>query len=77
MNQIRYKKVDFPFKEVEFPFGFRIISTEKLNVALMNSSGSYKSEKARMLDEGIFYYVQESLLNMNDTIITQTILSEL
>jgi hypothetical protein len=42
--------------------GKRLISIDRLDVALMTKDGCYVSEEARAIDEGIFLYVPEPIL---------------
>ena len=43
----------------------------------MNEDGSYVSENARLVDEDIFYFVDEEDLNLSDDELVKLILSEI
>lgn len=74
---IKFEGIEYPTLLLSFPFGERQISTEKLNDNLMNLDGSYVSENARLIDEKIFYFVDEENLSLNKAELTQLILSEI
>jgi len=77
MEMIKFEGIEYPVLQLNFPFGERIISTEKLNGNLMNIDGSYVSESARMIDEEIFYFVDEENLNLTNKDLIQLILNEI
>ena len=74
MNDIIFQGTEYPIITVNMPFGERIISTEHLNEALMNSDGSYE---ARTIDERIFYFVEDNILSFRENEIVNKILSEI
>ena len=59
---IKFKNISYPIKIISFPFGERIVGIESLNNALINKDGGYVSEKAREIDEQIFYFVTKQEL---------------
>lgn len=77
METIKFEGKQYPILLLNFPFGERIISIEKLNDNLMNIDGSYVSDSARLIDEKIFYFVDEENLNLTNEILIQLILSEI
>jgi hypothetical protein len=77
MEKINFEGKEYPTLLLNFPFGERQISTEKLNEDLMNFDGSYVSENARFIDESIFYFVDEENLKLDEAELTQLILSEI
>ena len=77
MNEIVFQGKSYPIALINMPFGERLISTENLNDDLMNSEGSYVSDKARMIDECIFYFVANNHIRMNKTELRNKILAEL
>ena len=77
METIKFNEKKYPALLLNFPFGERMISVAKLNDSLMNEDGSYVSENARLVDEDIFYFVDEEDLNLNKDELVQLILSEI
>ena len=77
METIKFNQREYPTLLLNFPFGERMISVAKLNDNLMNEDGSYVSENARLVDEDIFYFVDEEDLNLSDDELVQLILSEI
>lgn len=77
MNEIVFQGKSYPIALINMPFGERIISTENLNGVLMNSDGSYVSDEARVLDESIFYFVEDESISISETELTNKILVEL
>ena len=57
---ITFQNTTFNSREINLTeFGNVLISTNRLNMSLMNESGSYISEEAMHIDELIFYFVEE------------------
>lgn len=77
MENIKFKGVEYPILQLNFPFGERIISTEKLNDNLMNTDGTYVSEIAQLIDEKIFYFIDEENLSLPKDDLIRLILSEI
>ena len=77
MEMIKFEGKEYPTLLLNFAFGERQISTEKLNDNLMNTDGSYVSENARYIDEKIFYFVNEENLKLDKAKLAQLILSEI
>lgn len=77
MEIIRFNGYKYPSIKVNLPFGERIISSVKLNESLMNIDGSYVSENARLIDEEIFYFVEEDVFSFREKEIVKAILSEI
>jgi hypothetical protein len=68
MERIIFKKKNYPLKNLfldNIPLEVTI-STSDLNDVLMNQDGSYVSEYARNIDEGIFFYVERNEIELND-----------
>ena len=74
---IEFEGKKYPTLILNFPFGERRISIQKLNENLMNSDGSYVSENARLVDEEIFYFVEDEQINLSKDELVQLILSQI
>lgn len=77
MEQIKFNNELFPFREVEFDFGKRLISTENLNEKILDNNGNYSSEEARYIDESIFFFVDNISINLEEKTLISKIISEL
>lgn len=77
MEAINFNGKVFPVIYVKFPFGERKVSNHKLNYALMNFEGSYVSEEARLIDEKIYYFVEDEVLHFSNDKIVKLISSEI
>ncbi|WP_339653197.1 hypothetical protein [uncultured Maribacter sp.] len=77
METISFNGKEFPSVIINMPFGERTISTVQLNESLLNLEGSYVSEEARLIDENIFYFVEENVLCFQENEIVNKILSEI
>ncbi len=77
MEIIKFEGKEFPSVIVNLPFGERKISNTQLNESLMNFDGSYVSEEARLIDEEIFYFVEEEVLRFRKNKLITKILSEI
>ena len=74
---INFKRKQYPSVIVNLPFGKRKISSVELNESLMNFDGSYFSDEARVIDEKIFYYIENDFLFLCEGEIVKKILSEI
>lgn len=77
MEIIKFEGNEYPTAILNMPFGKRKISVLKLNESLMNVRGGYVSERARMIDEEIFYYVDEEDFQLTKGKLANKILSEI
>lgn len=77
MEMIKFEGKNYPITIVNMPFGERKISTEVLNERLMTFDGNYVSENARIIDEGIFYFVSEDNITLDNDKLVKLILSEI
>ena len=71
MEYFEYKEKTYPYKSVYFQnenLNY-IISCEELNSALLSDSSSYDSEEAKYIDEQIFFFVPQNVLNESDEVI--------
>lgn len=61
MDTIRFENKVFKIRKIDLPeFGNILISTTNLNQLLMNEDGGYTSGEAEIVDEQIFYFVDEN-----------------
>lgn len=74
---IKFEGKEYPSVIVNLPFGERKVSNIQLNESMMNFDGSYVSNEARLIDEEIFYFVEESALGLQETKLVELILSEI
>lgn len=77
MEMIEFEGKSYPTVLIDMPFGERKISTESLNEKLMNFDGSYVSDKARLIDEDIFYFVADKNISFDESKLLKLILSEI
>lgn len=47
-------------------FGERLIAGESLEEKLLDEKGNYVSDEARLVDESVFFYVEDKWLNADD-----------
>lgn len=78
MDTINFDGNNYPIKELNFPFGNRLISTTDLNKAIFdNLNGDYVSEEARHIDESLFYFVAPVHLNLKEEHLINLVLNQL
>ena len=78
MDTIKFDGNNYPIKELNFPFGNRLISVTELNNAVVdNISGDYVSDKARYIDESIFYFIGPHQFSFKDEHLVALVLSQL
>jgi hypothetical protein len=51
--------------------GQQLISVDSLDVALMTKDGCYVSEEARAIDEEVFFYVPDKMIDAEENILIQ------
>ncbi|MBQ2136390.1 MAG: hypothetical protein II430_00360 [Selenomonas sp.] len=51
--------------------GQQLISVDSLEVALMTKDGCYVSEEARAIDEEVFFYVPDKMIDAEENILIQ------
>lgn len=68
MDYFEYKGKSYPFRTVYFQNEDTsyIVSSEELNSVLLPDGSSYDSEEARYIDEKIFFFVSENILDKSD-----------
>jgi hypothetical protein len=78
MDTVTFHGIEYKLRQVELPeFGSVLVSTTRLNDALMHDGCAYVSDAARRIDEKIFYFVEESEIHLSGTILSHRILKEL
>lgn len=64
---IEFNGKKYPTKQVNIPeFGERLVSVESLEESLMDAEGFYVSDKAQVIDEKIFFYVPDDVINEDE-----------
>ncbi|WP_041914294.1 hypothetical protein [Selenomonas ruminantium] len=51
--------------------GEQLLSVNQLDVALMTRGGCYVSEEARAIDEEVFFYVPDKMIDAEENILIQ------
>lgn len=75
---IRFNEMNYPARSVTLPeFGKVVLSTTMLNSALLNENYSYTSKEAQQIDEGIFYFVEEEQLGLEENELIALLISEI
>lgn len=78
MDTIKLDGNNYPIKELNFPFGNKLVSTTDLNNAIFdNLNGDYVSEEARHIDELLFYFVEPVHLNLKEKHLINLVLTQL
>lgn len=78
MHTITFENFEYPIREIDLPeFGNVTISTLNLSNKLLNENSQYVSDKAQLIDEKIFYYLEPEQIELSDKKIANMILSEL
>ena len=71
MNTIKFQNVEYKIREIDVPqIGAVLISTHILNNLLTDEFGAYVSKEARFIDEQIFYFVDDSEIELNEKLLT-------
>lgn len=75
MGLLRFEGEDYPTRLIAFDMpeisGKHLISVDSLDVALMTKDGCYVSEEARAVDEKIFVYVPDKMIDAEENTLIQ------
>ncbi len=67
MNSVTYRGRTYPCRVVDVQnYGERCVSVESLDKALFDDEGNYVSDKARLIDEDIFFFVPDNCITSGD-----------
>ena len=67
MDTINFQNKEFKLRELELPeIGNVLIATNSLNESLLNEYGSYVCDEAIIVDEKIFYFVNDNEMRLSD-----------
>lgn len=67
MDTINFQNNEFKVREIELPkIGNVLISTNSLNESLLNEDGGYVSDEAIIVDEKIFYFVDDNEMELSN-----------
>ncbi len=75
---ITFQNTNYETREIELlEFGNVLISTSALNVKLLDENGSYISEEACGVDEQIFYFVEQSEIELTDKELKKVLITQI
>lgn len=78
MDTINFQNKEFKVREVDFPeIGNVLISTNLLNDSLLNEHSGYVSDEATVVDENIFYFVDDNEMKLSDEELINLITQEI
>lgn len=74
---IIFQNINYKIRELNLPkFGDVLISTTSLNEKLFDLTGKYVSDEALLIDEQIFYFVEECEIDNDLSILTELLLTQ-
>ena len=75
MGLFKFEGEEYPTRLIALDMpeisGQQLISVDSLDVALMTKDGCYVSEKARAIDEEVFFYVPDKMIDAEENILIQ------
>lgn len=78
MDTIEFQNQEFKVREIGLPeFGNVLISTNSLNELLLDEDGGYTSNEAEIIDEKIFYFVENNEIELNEDELIKSVTLEL
>lgn len=67
MSSVIFRGRTYPCRVVDVQnYGERFVSVESLEKALFDGEGTYVSDKARLIDEDILFFVPDSCITLGD-----------
>lgn len=77
MDSIEFQNQEFKVREIELPeFGNVLISTNSLNELLLNEDGCYTSDESEIVDEKIFYFVDDNEIELSEEELIKVVILE-
>jgi len=74
MEILRFNNTGYPFRNIILPnIGEVTLATTTLNSKIINEDGSYTSENARLIDEKIYYFVDDNEMLFCDKALTDIV----
>jgi hypothetical protein len=77
MDYITFQDLNYPIREVKFPFGCRTIGNMDLCNDLFSNDGSNYSNEVQFTDEKIFFFVENQVLDWKEEDIVKHILLDI
>lgn len=78
MEIINFQNKEFKAREIDFPeMGIALVATNSLNELLLDKNGRYVSNEAVLIDESIFYFVEEAEIELNSNELINLITSNI
>lgn len=78
MDTIKFDGNNYLIKELNSPFGNKLVSTTDLNDTIFdNLNGDYVSEEASRIDESLYYFVYSVHLNLKEEHLINLVLNQL
>ena len=75
--KLKFQNIEYKLREIELPeLGNVFVSTTSLNNALMIDGSDYVTDEAKDIDEGIYYFVEENEIELNETDLVKLISSQ-
>ena len=74
---INFQGKEYLAREISIDMKEYVVSIDTLDVALMTKDGSYVSDEARAIDEGIFFYVPEDKIELDEEALAQYVKEEI
>ena len=69
---IEFDGKEYPTKLLNIPdFGERLVSVESLEKSLFDAEGFYVSDEAQVVDEKIFFYVPDNIIDEDEKTIVE------
>lgn len=67
MRTLKFDRTSYLIRTITSPaFGEVDVAPASLNDKLMDETGGYTSEEARLIDEQIFFYVDDAVMHYDD-----------
>ncbi len=71
---IEFDGKEYPIRLLDIPnFGKRLVSVESLEESLFDAEGLYVSDEAQVVDEKIFFFVPDNIINEDEKEIVRLI----
>lgn len=71
MDKLAFQSKEYEYRRINTKYGYFLVSSCDLEDELINDLNEYISREAKMVDEMIYFYVPRSVLEADETFLTE------
>ena len=71
MDKLTFQSKEYKYRWINTKYGYFLVSSCELEDELINDLNEYTSHEAKMIDEMVFFYVPQTILEADETFLTE------